>query len=391
MDEAKLVGGAFGSWAKMTQRAVARRRRRSERKQEHEAAVRIQTLYRGHAARKLFGSGGGWNATEKMAAEELADGEAEAEQSWEVESPGAAAREHREQEAAAVAIQARVRGRNARKVRQARKEVAAAKKIQSRQRSRMDRRRTKKQAAAAGARSSKQRSPPKEGGKAKAPAKTKTMDPETSAGFWQCDTRSKTSAVVESEARSGSQRPDRPRSGKRRNNSVPKPKTLGASSPTPKVFKTDTARAAAASEHSPVTAAVKGVVGTTNDVSLDLEERAYEPSPTKMPSFSSLGMNLKQTRTSPVVQKDLFDGGTKLAERPVSTGALRDVAAASLAEDDDSEAGDLFEMPKTTEEEEDMMDSFEVVCPACTMVCDICSVKCVGCGGSLANAELADL
>jgi hypothetical protein len=129
-----------------------------------------------------------------------------------------------------------------------------------------------------------------------------------------------------------------------------------------------------------------------------------------MPSFESLNLDLQATRRAPPVKHDLFDGGTKAAKPPppsrgaVGSGALWDVAAAAsrLDQDDTASNGSDRESSrhdgnvagntwaKTALEAEDE-ETFEVVCPACTLVCDICAIKCRGCGGSLADAELAEM
>ena len=54
-DTAKLVGGAFSQWALVVKKAVSRRKRKAQQLAQHTAAVRIQTIFRGHSTRKMFG------------------------------------------------------------------------------------------------------------------------------------------------------------------------------------------------------------------------------------------------------------------------------------------------------------------------------------------------
>jgi hypothetical protein len=129
-----------------------------------------------------------------------------------------------------------------------------------------------------------------------------------------------------------------------------------------------------------------------------------------MPSFESLHLDLKATRCTPPARPDLFDGGTTAATRPppslgtVGGGALWDVAAAASRSDQDDTASDCIGNESSDQDdvgvgsrndtsvkpfEDD--ETFEVVCPACTLMSDICAVKCRGCGGSLADAELAEM
>ena len=71
--------------------------------------------------------------------------------------------------------------------------------------------------------------------------------------------------------------------------------------------------------------------------------------------------------------------------------AVHDDQGEGEGKGEDGDGDEEWVKPRTAEEEEELLDSFEVVCPACTLVCDICAVKCAGCGGSLADAELAEM
>ena len=112
----------------------------------------------------------------------------------------------------------------------------------------------------------------------------------------------------------------------------------------------------------------------------------------KLPSFPSLGLSLSESRHGPP---------SEMAEAAAaSPGAARpwEVAASHSTTEDDwaavgSEAGvDAgWEGPQSKEEEEELLESFEVVCPACTMLAPITEGQCKGCGGSLADAPLAEL
>jgi hypothetical protein len=195
----------------------------------------------------------------------------------------------------------------------------------------------------------------------------------------------------------------RPGSGKRRKE-PPQPKTLSSSSPTATTFR-DTRRTAnsnGATGHSPLTHAVKSVVsGDHSDLDGDATDPSAELLTVAMPSFESLNLDLKATRRAPPVTHDLFDGGTIAAKRPPASrgtcgsGALWDVAAAASRLDEDGTESDGSERKSSRQDtwakEADDDETFEVICPACTLVCDICAIKCRGCGGSLADAELAEM
>ena len=387
VDSARLVAEAFAGWGTMARRALGRRKDKKLRELKHGAAARIQAAVRGWCVRRVMLS--------------LAPSADQVQQKEEQEQQELQQRLQRE--SAAVAIQARARGCAARRERVRRErrntrtyfrtarseeEHGAARRIQAAQRGRLARRkagslrqrqqrlasRASFSAAAATPASTVRRQRPKSA------KRTKTLDPTTSAGFWPSK---------DDEAKA-------------------------ASTGGPRKFKTKTARALAAAEEAEKEdekAQEQPAAPRKKDKKREKEKKKPKvedeqparaaapsaaarapPSPTKLPSFPSLGLSLSESRHGPPSEMTEAAAASPDAARPWEVAASH-----STTEDDwagvGAEAGvDAgWEGPQSKEEEEELLESFEVVCPACTMLAPITDAKCKGCGGSLADAPLAEL